>query len=455
MAHAHFASIVHKSGERKAAGRVQYITRTGPYEHTTGAGARREDLVCWEARNLPAWASDHPSRYFSAAERYERVNGVAYTEWRFALPRELTRAEQLAATQALLQASFGATHPYVWAFHCPAAADGQPQPHIHVLWSSRTLDSYERSPAHFFRRYNRTHPARGGAEKNPTLYHFGAVKAARVLYTDIMNLYLERGRNDGRLHPDSLSMRGMLREVEPRIFPSDFNALKKHGAITERTQKVLAHRTLHAAEKVVEQAQAQDYWQERQDTLGITEAMSLAERLAQVCEARGERGREAPMRQERPTPAASHEAGLPVLLIGNRRSKIYHAPGDPNYGDVHPNSQVTFWSVAEAEEAGFRRAQNQHYGVGAFAPMSQLEAEIRALDQHLTQLAGARTQLAYYEQGGRPLPEPLAERIHRLINEEWVMPAALEERFAGRAARAEIWDERQYRDERRATDERA
>lgn len=44
--------------------------------------------------------------------------------------------------------------------------------------------------------------------------------------------------------------------------------------------------------------------------------------------------------------------------IGNRRSKIYHRPDCPNYGDVSPQNRVLFKSAAEAERAGYRMAKN-------------------------------------------------------------------------------------------------
>jgi hypothetical protein len=97
----------------------------------------------------------------------------------------------MAATRDFLREAFGDTHPYVWAMHDPRAADGGRQPHVHVLWSARTLDNHERSPEQFFTRYNRAHPQRGGAEKASTFHHFGSVKAFRTLYTDTMNLHLE------------------------------------------------------------------------------------------------------------------------------------------------------------------------------------------------------------------------------------------------------------------------
>jgi hypothetical protein len=65
---------------------------------------------------------------------------------------------------------------------------------------------------------------------------------------------------------------------------------------------------------------------------------------------------------------------LDAPLIGNLQSKIYHMPGQPNYGDVHPKHQVVFWSHAEADAAGFRLAANSHYGQGS---MARWEAETR------------------------------------------------------------------------------
>jgi hypothetical protein len=45
-----------------------------------------------------------------------------------------------------------------------------------------------------------------------------------------------------------------------------------------------------------------------------------------------------------------------------------------NYGDVHPNHQVWFWSHKDARLAGYRRAQNDHYGRGDEQPKT-LEAQ--------------------------------------------------------------------------------
>jgi endonuclease YncB( thermonuclease family) len=43
---------------------------------------------------------------------------------------------------------------------------------------------------------------------------------------------------------------------------------------------------------------------------------------------------------------------------GNKRSKIYHWPGCPNYDDIAPHNRVPFRSAQEAEQAGYRAARN-------------------------------------------------------------------------------------------------
>jgi hypothetical protein len=300
---------VYKSGGGLATGRVQYITRTGPYQSAAearvhhqglehGTDLVREDLVYWRARNFPQWSADDPVRYFSAAETYERANGVAYTEWRFSLPRELTRAQQMAAARALLTEAFGESHPYVWAFHDPLAADGGRQPHVHVIWSARTLDGIERNPEQFFRRSNAKHPERGGAQKDPGLNHMGAVKAARVQYTDIMNIHLEAAGHVARLHPDRLHARGIERTPEPRLSIKDSNAYKLHGTVTERMQAVLDHRQYRQQYIPQERVQARRYWEARKSALGLTRDMPMAEQLTHIREARMHAMTHAP---ERPT----------------------------------------------------------------------------------------------------------------------------------------------------------
>jgi hypothetical protein len=82
---------------------VDYITRQGAYSPAEarirhqglqqGTALEREDLVYWRSRNLPDWAQGDPVRYFHAAEQYTSPHQTAYEEWKFSLPRELSRRQ--------------------------------------------------------------------------------------------------------------------------------------------------------------------------------------------------------------------------------------------------------------------------------------------------------------------------------------------------------------------------
>ena len=51
-------------------------------------------------------------------------------------------------------------------------------------------------------------------------------------------------------------------------------------------------------------------------------------------------------------------------ILGNRISQIYHTPAQKSYGNVAPKHQVRFRTEREAQQAGYRRAANDHYGAG-------------------------------------------------------------------------------------------
>jgi hypothetical protein len=56
--------------------------------------------------------------------------------------------------------------------------------------------------------------------------------------------------------------------------------------------------------------------------------------------------------------SVSATATSPYPIIGNRKSHIYHRADCPNYSQVAPKNRVAFNSAAEAEEAGYRVAEN-------------------------------------------------------------------------------------------------
>lgn len=373
MPHLHFRRTPYKSGGRQAVARVQYVMREEKQErhadnavrHITRDGLPdREDLLYKNSRNLPAWAAGDPVTYFRTAEQEEWALGIGFEEWKVTLPHELTARQNMALMRDLVVTIAGDRLPITYAMHAPDTLAGtKKQPHLHLLISGRQHDGIPRTQAQHFKKYNRDHPERGGAPKDPALYHVHAVKAWRVTITDVVNLHLERAGCVGRVHPDRLEDRGFERTPEPKLRPSESREYREQGTVSARMGEVLAIRKQRVTGEKIEQADAQAYWQERKDELGLVHGMTPAEQLAVIREARAQRRDHAPARTVPHDQGNDLDTRWPLPLLGNTQSRIYHTPRHPNYGDVSPRHQVRFWTEREARDAGYRRARNDELGV--------------------------------------------------------------------------------------------
>jgi hypothetical protein len=268
---------------------MEYLT--GRTVQTTDMTARqlqylkegREDLVEEGTRNLPAWAEGNPHTYFRTAEERERANGVAFEEFKITLPYELTRVQNQALVQDLLDAFAGDRLPCTYAFHQPKTLDGMhDQAHIHLLISARMNDEHARTAETHFRRYNAAHPERGGAQKDQTMNVYHATKLHRLMISDLLNVHLERYGHTARVHPESLKSRGIAREPEPKLLPSESAAYRNKGVVSPKMAEVLAIRQARAKEASCEQENARAYWEARKAFLGVTRGMTPREKVAQI-----------------------------------------------------------------------------------------------------------------------------------------------------------------------------
>jgi len=295
VAHLHFRRTVYKSGGQHATARVRYVTRQ-PVRAVSPADQQvryisegREDCVFTTSKNLPAWAEGKPHVFFQAAETYERANGIAFEEWKIALPQELSHRENMALTRDLIRAIAGDELPITYAFHAPRTLDDRAQqPHLHLLISSRRNDGLSRTATQYFRRYNPQHPERGGARKAERLRQLGAVKAHRVVITDVINLHLERAGREARVHPETLERQGIARQPEPKLLPSESREYREEGKVSPRMQEVLEVRAQRQQTRAEEQASARTYWEARKEDLGLTSAMDVTAQLAVIETARGQ-----------------------------------------------------------------------------------------------------------------------------------------------------------------------
>ena len=192
-----------KTGAKgKAASHAQYIVREGKY-------ASREDAVMVESGNMPTWAKENPRKFWKAADKFERANGRTYTELEISLPRELTQEQQIALVREYTKNVLGDRHAYTWAIHNPTAADGQKNPHVHLMFTERTNDGFERSEENFFKRYNPTNPEQGGAVKDRLFSHRSFVYSVREEWSVTANHFMESIGVDARIDHRSYKEQGI------------------------------------------------------------------------------------------------------------------------------------------------------------------------------------------------------------------------------------------------------
>ena len=147
---------------------ADYILREGRYS----GGKRAEELVYKDA-NLPRWAMS-ASAFFACADRYERTNGRAYTEFEIALPNELTHEENKKMVNDFITAHIGNNKVWIYAIHSKPATfdDSQEQIHVHIMICERIVEdgmTKAKSPSKFFKRYNSKNPQNGGYLKDRAL----------------------------------------------------------------------------------------------------------------------------------------------------------------------------------------------------------------------------------------------------------------------------------------------
>jgi hypothetical protein len=212
---------------------AQYIAREGRFADEEKYGP----VIAQAEANFPEWAREDRNAFWTASDEFERVNGNTYREYELTLPRELSRAEQIALVERFAEQELGSTRVYQWAIHEPTASDGKPQPHVHLMFSDRQLDGIERGPEKFFKRYNSKNPERGGAQK----FSYGADKAEaartyegiRERWATVQNLALEHAGIEARVDHRSLAAQGIF-DREPGLHRGPaVSAIEARGEVSE------------------------------------------------------------------------------------------------------------------------------------------------------------------------------------------------------------------------------
>lgn len=360
--HVHAAVISKGKMAGGARGFAQYLVAP-ERGHGTQPGQTREDLVAHGADHLPRWAHDDPAHFWAMADRYERGGrvhpGVVARTYQITLPRELSQEGQLALADDIRQ-TFFAGYPQSWALHRPVTREGDAQPHLHLMFSTRREESpSDRTPSAWFAQAARPghDPLSGGVRKDRAWDHKQHLQGVRHGVAVLINAALEReGIADAVTHR-TLDAQGLERPP-----------LHYHARMTpDERARVVTRQAQHRTNGITQEYEREVHrwaWEEQKQREGLHD-LSRAGVVAQV---REQFRTQAPSRthaEDRAPDVEDLDKVWDRPLIGNSRSRIYHLPTHKNYGDVGPQYQERFWTERDAQAAGFRRARNDHYGPGS------------------------------------------------------------------------------------------
>ncbi len=200
-----------RQGGQSAAAKVDYIEREGKYRRDPS------EVLHSESGHMPAFAQHDHRAYWQAADLHERANGRLFKEVEFALPVELSLAQQRQLAHDFAQHLTGEHRlPYTLAIH---RGDGT-NPHCHLVISERQTDEHQRTAAQHFARHNAKQPDQGGARKTDALKPKEWLAQVRADWAERANAALERAGHAERIDHRSLEAQGIDRLPTRHLGPA-------------------------------------------------------------------------------------------------------------------------------------------------------------------------------------------------------------------------------------------
>ena len=213
---------------QSARSKRDYVTREGQYQK--GAS----EVLYKESGNQPSFARDNKD-FWTSVDLYERANARLGLEVEVALPRELGDEGNILLARRLRHAVVGDEHPYTLAVHKGSSRDN---PHLHLIFSTRSLDAVERTKRDFFKRADPDRPERGGARKRRDFVKKEWLTTLRRTWRELANDALAREGRVERIDERSLSAQGVLRTPQRHLGPKVV-AMERRGVGTDRATDLI------------------------------------------------------------------------------------------------------------------------------------------------------------------------------------------------------------------------
>jgi hypothetical protein len=175
----------------------------------------------------PAWTSDRQELWNRAERAEKRKDAKLAREWEISIPRDIPKEEWESFARAVV-APYVATGAIAdVAIHCPRAADGEAQPHIHVMLTLRKIDPTTESG--FANIRNAELESMHAVGSRSAGDRGDAIKIERERIATIMNEYLDAAGSPRRVSHLSRVARGLDDDPEPTMGEGRKAAAAKRG----------------------------------------------------------------------------------------------------------------------------------------------------------------------------------------------------------------------------------
>ena len=219
-----------RGGGQSARACAAYIEREEEYSREADKAA---EVVYTESGHMPEWANAEAGAlaYWDAADLYERSNGRLYKSMEIALAPRVGPGPAARLGRAI-RPLLDRRRPAALHLGDPRGQGGKSALPPDDKRAGKN-DQLERSPEHWFKRYNAAEPEAGGAQKSTALKPKDWLLETRAAWAEQTNAALKEAGLEIRIDHRSLEAQGIERVPGIHLGPAAA-AMEARGELSER-----------------------------------------------------------------------------------------------------------------------------------------------------------------------------------------------------------------------------
>ena len=208
------------------------------------------DSIILAPEGAPAWATQREALWNLVEKSENRKDAQVAREVEVALPRELSREQQIELLTDFAQKEFVSKGMIAdIAIHNPLASDGEKAPHAHIMLTTRCIDG-ELFAKLKSREWNAEFKNIEGKEQQGFVSNTSKIMNLRESWGIAVNQALEDANSNATVDHRSYATRGIDKQPQQKLGPMKWIAERCHG-ITEHSEQLAAANVIGHARRTV------------------------------------------------------------------------------------------------------------------------------------------------------------------------------------------------------------